>query len=123
MNFLEDLKMSLFNFNFVMKYMIHLNFLKDNIFKCFFKEQNGLFLNKFFSHHIMTESLSLEEEKIIKDTRNLFSLQKEPNYTGIKHIKKVFILEKRTKATNDRILKDIKNLFEYEEQEENFINQ
>ena len=71
----------------------------------------------------MTESLSLEEEKIIKDTRNLFSLQKEPNYTGIKHIKSFFVLEKETKATNDRILKDIKNPFEYEEQEENFINQ
>ena len=47
------------------------------------------------------ESLSLEEENIIKDIRNLFRQEKE-----IKPIK-------------DRILRDIKNLFEHEE-EENF---
>ena len=39
------------------------------------------------------ESLSLEEENIIKDTRNLFRLQKE------------------TKVTKDGIRRDIKNLF------------
>ena len=32
------------------------------------------------------ESLSLEEEKIIKDTRNLFRLKKELNYTAIQDI-------------------------------------
>ena len=45
MDLLEDLKMSLPNFNFVMIYMIHkmlvllrshLNYLKDCIFECFF---------------------------------------------------------------------------------------
>ena len=45
------------------------------------------------------ESLSLEEEKIIKDIRNLFRLQKE------------------TKAIKDVILRDIKNLFEHDEEE------
>ena len=42
------------------------------------------------------ESLSLEEENIIKDIRNIFRLEKE------------------TKAIKDRILVDIKNLFEHE---------
>ena len=45
LDILEDLRMSLLNFNFVMIYIIHkmlallknhLNFLKDNIFKCLF---------------------------------------------------------------------------------------
>ena len=46
-----------------------------------------------------------EEEKIIKGMRNLFRLKKE-----IKGIK-------------DRILRDIKNLFEHEKKEEIIINQ
>ena len=33
------------------------------------------------------ESLSPEEENIIKDIRSLFSLKKEQNYTEIKEIK------------------------------------
>ena len=46
---LEDLRMSLLNFNFVIIYIIHkilalpknhLNHLKDNIFECFFKKYN-----------------------------------------------------------------------------------
>ena len=51
MDLLEDLKMSLLNFSFVMIYIIHkilallknhLNYLKDNIFECFFKKYNRL---------------------------------------------------------------------------------
>ena len=42
------------------------------------------------------ESLSLEEENIIEDIRNIFRLEKE------------------TKAIKDRIFRDIKNLFEHE---------
>ena len=47
--------MSLLNFNVVMIYLIHkmsvflknhLNFLKDSIFECFFKEYNRLFFSK-----------------------------------------------------------------------------
>ena len=61
MDLLEDLKMLLLNFSFVMIYIIrkmlallknHLNFLKDNIFECFFKKYNRLLLFKkidFFS--------------------------------------------------------------------------
>ena len=43
-----------------------------------------------------------EEEKIIKDIRNLFRREKE------------------TKEIKDRILRDIKNLFEHEKEEENY---
>ena len=49
------------------------------------------------------ESLSLEEENIIKDIRNLFRLEKE------------------TKAIKDRILRDIKNLFEHEKEEKYYF--
>ena len=63
------------------------------------------------------ESLSLEEENIIKDIRNLFRLKKEQNYTAIKDIRNLFRQEKETKAIKDRILRDIKNLFEHEEEE------
>ena len=46
MDWLEDLRISLLNLNFVMIYVIHktlvlikihLNYLKDNIFECFFR--------------------------------------------------------------------------------------
>ena len=40
------------------------------------------------------ESLSLEEESIIKDIRNLFKLKKEQNYTAIKDIRNLFRQEK-----------------------------
>ena len=65
----------------------------------------------------MAESLNLEQENIIKDTRNLFRLKKELNYTVVKDIRNLFRLEKETKATKDRIHRDIKNFFEYEEEE------
>ena len=59
MDLFKDLKMSLLNVNFVMIYTIrkilelnknHLNYLKDNIFECFFKEYNMLliFFKKLF---------------------------------------------------------------------------
>ena len=53
MDFLEDFKISLLNFSFVMIYIIrkmlvlfknHLSYLKDNIFECFFKKYNKLFI-------------------------------------------------------------------------------
>ena len=57
------------------------------------------------------ESLSLEEENIMKDIRNLFILKKD-----ISKLRQ----EKETKTIKDRILRDIKNLFEHEEEEENY---
>ena len=60
------------------------------------------------------ESLSLEEENIIKDIRNLFRLKKELNYTAMKDIRNLFRQEKETKAIKYRILRYSKNLFEHE---------
>ena len=68
--------MSLLGFSFVMIYIIHkvivllknyLNYLKDSTFKCFFKEYNRLFLKKISFTTLMMESLSLEEENIVKE--------------------------------------------------------
>ena len=59
------------------------------------------------------KSSNLEEEKMIKDIRNLFRLKKEPNYPAIKNIRILFRLEKNPKAIKYKILTDIKNLFEH----------
>ena len=56
-------------------------------------------------------SLSLDEENIIKDIRNLFILKKD---------KRKLKQEKETKAIKDIILRDIKNVFEHENKEENY---
>ena len=64
----------------------------------------------------MMESLSLEEENIIKDIRNFLRLKKQLNYTAINDIRNLFRPGKETKAVKDRILRDIKNLFEHEEE-------
>ena len=56
------------------------------------------------------ESLRLEEEKIIKEVRNLVRLEKELNQTAIKDIRNLFRQEIETKAIRDRILRDIKNI-------------
>ena len=66
------------------------------------------------------ESLSLEEENIIKDIRNLFRLKKEQSYTAVKDIRNVFRQEKKFKVIKGRILGDIKNLFEHEKKEETY---
>ena len=69
MNLLKDLKISLLNFSFVRIYIIHkmlvllknhLNYLKDNIFKCFFKKYNRLlfFFKKLFSFAICNHGKS-----------------------------------------------------------------
>ena len=62
-------------------------------------------------------SLRLEEENMVKDIGKLFKLKKELNYTLTKDIRNPFRLEKETKAIKDRIVGDIKNLFEHEEEE------
>ena len=45
----------------------------------------------------MMESLSLENENIIKDIGNIFRLKKELNYTAIKDIRNLFRLKKKPK--------------------------
>ena len=62
------------------------------------------------------ENLRTQEEKIIKNIRNLFRLKNELNDTAIKDKTNLFRLEKETKAIKDRILRDIKNLFEHKEE-------
>ena len=64
----------------------------------------------------MVESLSLQEQKIIKDIKNLFRLKKELNYTAINNKRNHFRLEKESKSIKDKILRDIRNLFEQEEE-------
>ena len=61
-----------------------------------------------------------EEKKIIKDIRNLVRLKKELNYTAIKDLGNLFRLDKETKAIKDRMLRDIKNLFEHKEEENHY---
>ena len=85
MDLLEDSKMSLLSFKFVMVYIIHkmlvllknhLNYIKDSIFECFFKEY--FFQQKMIlSNDMMMESFRLKEENINKGIRNLFRLKKE----------------------------------------------
>ena len=65
------------------------------------------------------ENLNLEEENIIKDISHFFRLKEELNYTTIKDIRILFRLGKETKAIKDRILGDIKNIFEHEEENHN----
>ena len=57
------------------------------------------------------KNLSLEEEKIIKDIRNLSILKKD-----IRKLRQ----EKETKPVKDRLLRDNKNLFEQRAQ--NFLH-
>ena len=63
------------------------------------------------------ESLSLEEENIIKSMKNLFR-QKKSFFTNL--LRNLFGQEKETKAIKFRILRDIKNLFELEKKEKNY---
>ena len=65
--------------------------------------------NYFFSKYVIKESLTLEEEKIIRNIRNLFILKNDI---------RSFRQEKETKAIKNRILRDIKKLFEHEKEEE-----
>ena len=102
MDLLKDLKAALLNFSFIMIYTIHkvlvliknhLNYLKDNIFKYFFKEYNiPLFKKKKnFSYYIIIKSLSLEEENIIKDIRSLYTLKKDKNLDKKKKLRQLKI--------------------------------
>ena len=68
----------------------------------------------------MIQSPRPEEKNIIQDIKNLFKLKKELDYTAIKDIRNLFRLNKEIKTIRDRILGNIKNLFEHEKQEENY---
>ena len=61
-----------------------------------------------------------EEEKILKDIRNLFRRKKEQNDTAIKDIRNLFRLKTNVKGIKGIVLRNIKNLFEYGKKEENY---
>ena len=71
----------------------HHNYLKDNVFECFFKKYDRLlfFFILFFP----------EEENIVKDKRNLFGLKKEQNDSVIKDIRNLLRLKKEVKGIKD----------------------
>ena len=77
------------------------------------------FLKNNFLQHIMMESLIIDKRNIIKDIKNIFRLKEELNYSAIRNIRNLFRLEKKNIAIKDRIHRDIKNLFEHEEDDEN----
>ena len=90
MDLLEVLKIPLLNFNFVMTYIIHkmlvliknnLNYFKDSIFECFFKEYNRLLI---FVKKILFFSIKYNNSKL--------------NYTAIKDIRNPFRQEKKTQS-------------------------
>ena len=86
----------------------HLTYLKDNIFKWFFKKYNRLLsFNK--NYNIVCYFITYNDGKSKAWRRNLSRQKKELNYTAIKDIRNLFRLEKQTKAINDRMLRDIKN--------------
>ena len=74
----------------------------------------------------MTENSRVEEEKTITDIRNLFRLEKENkaikdriiidvrNLFENGDIRNIFRLKKHNKVNKDRILRDIRNSFEHE---------
>ena len=70
---------------------------------------------EFYFFRKVMPSLILEEEKIIKDIKNLFRLKRELNYTSFKDIRNLLDKKKETKSIKDRKLRVIKNLFEHEE--------
>ena len=55
------------------------------------------------------KSLSLQEENIVKNIRNLFSFKKEQNDTAIIDMRNLFRLKKEIKGTKDIVFRDIKN--------------
>ena len=61
-----------------------------------------------------------EEEKIIKDKRNLFRQKKEQVETTIKDMRNLFRLKKEVNRVNNIVLRNIKNLSEREKEEKNY---
>ena len=78
------------------------------------------FKNQLFSKYVIMESLSPQEENIIKDKINLFRPKKDQNHTVVKFIRNLFRLKKEIKGIKDTVLRNIKNIFEYEKEEENY---
>ena len=76
----------------------HLDYLKHNIFECFFKKYNGLkffFKNIFFFITYNEGKSKAWKGKIIKDIRNLSRPKKELKYTATKDIRNHFGREEK----------------------------
>ena len=54
--------------------------------------------------------------RIFLDVRILFRFQKEIDNTTIKDIINLFSLKKESEAIKDRVIRDIRSLFEHEEE-------
>ena len=65
-------------------------------FLCFLKKYNKLlfFQKVFFLWYIIMQCLSLKEDNIIKDIRNIFKVKKKQNYGTVKDLKDLFRQEK-----------------------------
>ena len=119
--------MSLLNLNFFIIYIIHkslalfknhLNYFKDSILECFLRSiivDFSFLKREIFFHNIYW--WKVQKKNIIKEIRNLLILIKEINHTAIKGIRNLIRLQKEIKTIKDRILRDIKNLFEHEGEE------
>ena len=63
------------------------------------------------------EGLCLEDGNLIKHIRNIFRLKKEQNYTAAKDTRNHCRQEKEIKVIKDRILRNVKNIFERKKKE------
>ena len=61
-----------------------------------------------------------EEEKIIKNKKNIFRQKKEQVDTTIKDMRNLCRLKKEVNRVNNIVLRNIKNLSEREKEEENY---
>ena len=57
------------------------------------------------------------EGSIIHNVRNLFRLKRELDDTWIKNIRNLLRLKKKNEAIKDRVIRDIRNYFEHEEED------
>ena len=57
------------------------------------------------------------EENMIKDVRNLFRIKMEIEDTAVKGIRNLLILKKNNGTIKDKVIRDIRNLFEHEKED------
>ena len=69
------------------------------------------------------ESLSIEEENIIKDIRNLFRLTKKQNYTAVKDTWNLFRLKKKLKKLKIWYLEILRIYLRMKKKKKIIINQ
>ena len=69
------------------------------------------------------ESLSIEEENIIKDIRNLFRLTKKQNYTAVKDTWNLFRLKKKLKKLKIWYLEILRIYLRMKKKKKTIINQ